>query len=84
MTQSMHKQLREIGTLLKLDCGDNSCLAAEHKGGMRTNGGCRCDFVGAVKGLQDALEAMKVQFGEKMIEVQQLEMALNLTMDRYS
>jgi hypothetical protein len=24
------------------DCGDNSCLFAEKKGGMRTNGGCRC------------------------------------------
>ncbi len=26
----------------ELDCGDNSCLFAERKGGMRTNGGCRC------------------------------------------
>lgn len=26
----------------KLDCGDNSCLFAENKTGMRTNGGCRC------------------------------------------
>lgn len=25
-----------------MDCGDNSCLFAEAKGGMRTNGGCRC------------------------------------------
>jgi hypothetical protein len=25
------------------DCGDNSCLYAPSKGGMRTNGGCRCD-----------------------------------------
>lgn len=25
-----------------LDCGDNSCLFAWKKGGMRTNGGCRC------------------------------------------
>lgn len=25
-----------------LDCGDNLCLFAEQKGGMRTNGGCRC------------------------------------------
>ena len=24
------------------DCGDNSCRFARHKGGMRTNGGCRC------------------------------------------
>lgn len=25
-----------------LDCGDNSCVFAVRKGGMRTNGGCRC------------------------------------------
>ena len=24
------------------DCGDNSCRYAKDKGGMRTNGGCRC------------------------------------------
>lgn len=27
---------------LELDCGDNSCSFAKNKGGMRTNGGCRC------------------------------------------
>lgn len=26
----------------QLDCGDNSCRYATKKGGMRTNGGCRC------------------------------------------
>ncbi len=25
------------------DCGDNSCRYSGNKGGMRTNGGCRCD-----------------------------------------
>jgi uncharacterized protein Smg (DUF494 family) len=25
-----------------LDCGDNSCMFAKDKTGMRTNGGCRC------------------------------------------
>lgn len=25
-----------------VDCGDNSCMFAVNKGGMRTNGGCRC------------------------------------------
>ena len=24
------------------DCGDNSCYFAKERGGMRTNGGCRC------------------------------------------
>lgn len=29
---------------VNLDCGDNSCVFApkENRGGMRTNGGCRC------------------------------------------
>lgn len=27
---------------MEIDCGDNSCLFATKKGGMRTNGGCRC------------------------------------------
>jgi hypothetical protein len=26
----------------ELDCGDNGCYFAVNKGGMRTNGGCRC------------------------------------------
>ena len=25
-----------------IDCGDNSCRFATNRGGMRTNGGCRC------------------------------------------
>jgi hypothetical protein len=24
------------------DCGDNSCIFSSGRGGMRTNGGCRC------------------------------------------
>ena len=31
-----------IKALSELDCGDTSCLFASKKGGMRTNGGCRC------------------------------------------
>jgi hypothetical protein len=27
---------------IEIDCGDNSCQFATQKGGMRTNGGCRC------------------------------------------
>lgn len=51
-----HAELRElingVRSLLKSrgdesigdapDCGDNSCEFAKKKGGMRTNGGCRC------------------------------------------
>ena len=34
----------------KLDCGDGGCVfryagAPEFRGGMRTNGGCRCTYV---------------------------------------
>jgi hypothetical protein len=32
----------EIDTAFAMDCGDNSCMFAKEKGGMRTNGGCRC------------------------------------------
>jgi len=33
-----------VKTQLNIDCGDNSCQFAKKKakGGMRTNGGCRC------------------------------------------
>lgn len=34
--------LRTIFQALRFDCGDNSCRFARGKGGMRTNGGCRC------------------------------------------
>lgn len=42
------EELRIAVQNLDLDCGDNSCVYAKKKGGMRTNGGCRCfqDFVG--------------------------------------
>lgn len=32
------------GDVETLDCGDNSCLYATKRGGMRTNGGCRCSL----------------------------------------
>lgn len=31
-----------MSSLEGLDCKDNSCYFAKNKGGMRTNGGCRC------------------------------------------
>jgi hypothetical protein len=48
------------------DCGDNSCLYAKNKGGMRTNGGCRChDRSGfAMYGRRGGLLAARV---EKML-----------------
>jgi hypothetical protein len=38
LPEEAEKEARE----LELDCGDNSCLFAKSKGGMRTNGGCSC------------------------------------------
>lgn len=37
----MSNWLVDPGTF-NIDCGDNSCLYAPKKKGMRTNGGCRC------------------------------------------
>lgn len=60
--------------LAKSDCGDNSCIfAGKGKGGMRTNGGCRCyqmltndivalieaDRARIVEPLDEAFEAVK-------------------------
>jgi hypothetical protein len=36
------EEIDSLKSLPPLDCGDNSCLFAPKKGGMRTNGGCRC------------------------------------------
>jgi hypothetical protein len=73
--QSISKQLRAIGELLGLDCGDNSCLAAARKGGMRTNGGCTCDFVGAVAKLREELSTAEdkwLEYGSKLARVEAL------------
>ena len=43
-----------------LDCGDNSCLYARRKTGMRTNGGCRCQILVPVFG-KDGLVAERVE-----------------------
>ncbi len=32
----------EDPSVFNLDCGDSSCRYAVKRGGMRTNGGCRC------------------------------------------
>jgi len=47
---SITKQLRAIGPMLGLGCGDNSCLFLGHTG-AGTNGGCQCDLAGAVRKL---------------------------------
>ena len=35
-------RLRELLDDHVIDCGDSSCAFARKRGGMRTNGGCRC------------------------------------------
>jgi hypothetical protein len=40
--QQLEEALRALTEALNLDCGDNSCRFARKRGGMRTNGGCRC------------------------------------------
>lgn len=47
---------------LELDCGDNSCLFAKTRGGMRTNGGCQClESLGFRGGRQRALGQMAAE-----------------------
>jgi len=43
-SMSIIKQLKVVGALLKMDCGDSACVFAAERKGMRTNGGCRCDL----------------------------------------
>jgi hypothetical protein len=47
-----------------LDCGDNSCMFdGRDKGGVRTNGGCRC-----LTGLSWAQRARVLQYVRRMSE----------------
>lgn len=50
------------GEPLDMDCGDNSCLFAKTRGGMRTNGGCRClESLGFSRGQTDSLRRMAAE-----------------------
>lgn len=42
MNKMTKEEMRERVKNEAPDCGDNSCRFATTKGGMRTNGGCRC------------------------------------------
>lgn len=47
---------------LEMDCGDNSCLFAKTRGGMRTNGGCRClENLGFHRGERESLRRMAAE-----------------------
>ena len=55
----------KLQRLAQSDCGDNSCMfAGRGKGGMRTNGGCRCyhnmadEFTTKVMIVQNELQTM--------------------------
>lgn len=58
------------GPLPMLDCGDNSCRSPVRKrGGMRTNGGCRCAIVDlAVLHTRIALALVASPSGQREIE----------------
>ena len=57
----------------ELDCGDNSCYFAKTKGGMRTNGGCRCfDAAGFSKSLTSAAREMLPELLSLRAEVERL------------
>ena len=50
------------GEPLDLDCGDSSCAFAKTRGGMRTNGGCRClENLGFCRGQTDSLRRMAAE-----------------------
>ena len=50
------------GEPLDMDCGDSSCAFAKTRGGMRTNGGCRClENLGFCRGQTDSLRRMAAE-----------------------
>lgn len=62
------------------DCGDNSCYFATSKGGMRTNGGCRCfSKAGFSKGMHAAAREMLLEILKLRAEVAELKAQLSAT-----
>lgn len=69
-----------------LDCGDNSCVFAARKGGMRTNGGCRClsDLPSAFRrqltrhilAQRDRLKEITIERDEAQAHLAEVEQAL--------
>lgn len=53
-------ELQKLHEKTVLDCGDNSCLFATRRGGMRTNGGCRC--------IERLLDAAVAREREQLVE----------------
>ena len=62
----------------KPDCGDSSCLFAEKKTGMRTNGGCRCfDHAGFSKDVMKSARLMLPELLYLRERVKEFEEELN-------
>ena len=57
----------------KLDCGDNSCKYASQRGGMRTNGGCRCSRNNG----KDVEFFLSQNYHAALKRIQELEIKLN-------
>ena len=63
----MSEMIKELVLALsKLDCGDNSCLFAKNKKGVRTNGGCRC-LSGLKLGVRIAIEKIWYEHKDKEV-----------------
>lgn len=77
---SIFKTLQELGGLLRLDCGDNSCHFAGSRYGMRTNGGCTCDPAKAIREqMAQAQRDLEWQAAScKALQVSQEQLALQV------
>lgn len=61
-----------------LDCGDSGCYFALSKGGMRTNGGCRCFAnAGFSKGMHATAREMLLEVLKLRARVAELEKQLS-------
>ncbi len=61
------------------DCGDSSCYFAVGKGGMRTNGGCRClSNAGFSKGIHASVRDMLLEILKLRAETSKLRTAQDI------
>ena len=66
---------RKVGRwVMPPDCGDNGCYFAKDKGGMRTNGGCRClSNAGFSKGVHASVREMLLEVLKNRQEIADLK-----------
>jgi hypothetical protein len=75
------KRVQETLEKYSVDCGDSSCRFAVKRGGMRTNGGCRCLSGRAMMTAPplERLAAVQAQLIQQLIsEVDRLEAQINV------